>query len=380
MPDPSVLILDDDEMWLARHERRLREAGFKCRSTQRAEEAIDIARTDPSIKFALIDEILFVPPIPVEEGKRELQRWQGSGVVRKIIALRADVQIIMVTSAPLSWSSGDTGVLIRETSKLRRQRGVIDVIHKHAIEEDPDYAYGWLTELLSKPQLSTTGQVVMPRILVGLGFQRELYEAMTEQVESPKAKWLPLRAVLEKLYQNPEISLEHAIDEFLEGAQARETTVFVEMPGSKKLDRCSNIKPDSSELRVLMTLARRAEKRDDMVIREEDYQYSPRRSGRVAHAIPDVDPKSVEDFAFGYDEDNRKRLRKGVHIEQHSGRNSPLKVAIHRLSQKLAGLNVGPARRLFENVGPGTYRPCFKIGMILYPTGLAQGRRRSVRR
>lgn len=62
MADLSTLILDDDELWLTQHERRLTQAGFKCRSTQLAKEVIDIVKTDPSIKFALIDEILFVTP------------------------------------------------------------------------------------------------------------------------------------------------------------------------------------------------------------------------------------------------------------------------------------------------------------------------------
>ena len=55
MEKPTILILDDDEMWLARHERRLSQAGFKCRSTQLAKEAIEIGKTDVSVKFAFID-------------------------------------------------------------------------------------------------------------------------------------------------------------------------------------------------------------------------------------------------------------------------------------------------------------------------------------
>ncbi len=87
-------------MWLARHERRLSQAGFKCRSTQLAKEAIEIGKTDFSVKFALIDEILYVPPLPVDKTQCELQRWQGSGVIREIAALRSDIQFIVVTSAP----------------------------------------------------------------------------------------------------------------------------------------------------------------------------------------------------------------------------------------------------------------------------------------
>jgi hypothetical protein len=46
-----------------------------------------------SIKFALIDEILFVPPVPIDGNQRELQRWQGSGVIDEINNLRRDIQL-----------------------------------------------------------------------------------------------------------------------------------------------------------------------------------------------------------------------------------------------------------------------------------------------
>lgn len=64
MSNSSILILDDDERWVALHERRLRGAGLECRSTLSADEAIKIIQSDKSIEFALIDEILYVPPIP----------------------------------------------------------------------------------------------------------------------------------------------------------------------------------------------------------------------------------------------------------------------------------------------------------------------------
>lgn len=149
-PDvPAVLILEDDEMWLARHERRLREAGFRCHSTQLAEEAIDIAKVNSSIKFALIDEVLFVPPIPVDSAYQQLQRWQGSGVIRELSPLRPDIKIIVVTSAPQLKSNGDSQSFRRETHKLRSLPGVVDVIHQQDIHENPDDLYERLITYLS---------------------------------------------------------------------------------------------------------------------------------------------------------------------------------------------------------------------------------------
>ena len=141
-PDvPTVLILEDNEMWLARHERRLQEAGFRCHSTQFAEEAIDIAKVDSSVKFALIDEVLFVPPIPVDSAYRQLQRWQGSGVIRELGPLRPDIKFIVVTSTPQLKSKGDSQSFRHQTYKLRSLPGVVDVIHQQDIDENPDDLY-----------------------------------------------------------------------------------------------------------------------------------------------------------------------------------------------------------------------------------------------
>ena len=139
--NPTILILEDNEAWLARHERRLQAAGFKCHSTQLAAEAINIATIDSSIKFALIDEVLFVPSISIESGSQQLQRWQGSGVIRELSHLRPDIKFIMVTSAPESRSEGNVKLFRRETSKLKLIPGVVDVIHQQDINENPEALY-----------------------------------------------------------------------------------------------------------------------------------------------------------------------------------------------------------------------------------------------
>ncbi|MUG96965.1 hypothetical protein F7734_33360, partial [Scytonema sp. UIC 10036] len=190
MTDFSVLVLDDEETWLARHERRLRQAMLLCHATQDAKEAIKIAKTNPSVKFALIDEILYVTPIPVVEEQRELQRWQGSGVIREIVAQRSDIQIIVVTAAPVSRSEGNNQLFRRETAKLRRQKGVIDIIHKSDIEEDPEGSYQWLIDLLKKPPLSVKADVVTPKVVIGLGYTKEVHKAMAEQMGIARKQFL----------------------------------------------------------------------------------------------------------------------------------------------------------------------------------------------
>lgn len=363
MGELSILILDDDEKWLALHERRLRQAGFKCRDTQLAKEAIEIAKTDPTIKFALLDEILFVPPIPVEGNDGELQRWQGSGVVREISHQRSDIQMIVVTSAPQLRSQGDSRLFSQETAKLRRQPGVIDIIHKQDIETDPDREYGWLIKLFRKPQSATIVEVIKPRILIGLGVPPEVLNG---------AKYKRLRQCLKDTGAS-EYELDLTVKRFLAKLQPREKAVFIETPGSKKLDRTSSIKPDSQSFQILETLAQRAEQGTDVAICETDYQYHARKSGNEVDASTDLDPRSVKDFAFGYDAYGRKGLQMGVQIEGRSQSSSRLKVAIHRLSQQMVKLNVAPTGHLFT-VEQGCYHPTFEIGIVLYAIEAGKGR------
>lgn len=354
MGELSILILDDDEKWLARHERRFREAGFKCRATQFAKEAIDIAKTDSTIKFAMVDEILFVPP--VTDGKTgELQRWQGSGVVREIAHQRPDIQIIMVTSAPQLRSQGDSQLLTKETAKLRRQDGVRDLIHKQDIDENPDREYNWLLDLLKKPLSGIKIEIIKPRLLIGLGVQPELLNG---------SKYKRLRQCLKEMGTS-EYEMDMTVKRFLMKLQPLEKAVFVEMPGSKKLDRTSSIKPGFQSFQILEFLAQRAEQGSEVNISEADYNFSTRKSSSGIDPDSDLDQRSKNDFAFEYNSQGRKGLKLGVQIEGRSLASSRLKVAIHRLSQQLVKLNVGTPGQLFS-AEQGCYRPTFDMGIVLY--------------
>jgi CheY-like chemotaxis protein len=351
--DFSILVLDDDELWVALHERRLEQAGFICHSTQDAKEAIKIAKTNPTVKFALIDEILYVTPTSETEEQRELQQWQGTGVIREICAQRSDIQIIVVTAAPVFLSDGDNQLFRRETAKLRRQKGVIDVIHKSDIKEDPDGSYDWLINLLNQPNVSANTSVVTPKVLIGLGFTSDERQAMAEQMNMPKKQYLSIAPLLEK--GKSEKAKLKILDNFWE--RAKEKSVLLEMPGSKKLDPLSGIKAESSAFQILACLAKKTELQTPVIICEQDYKCSPRKSKPQVDDIPEHDPSSVRDYTY----------ENGVQFEGGTSKNSPLKVAIHRLSRQLSKFNVGPAGKLFmykpEDKG---YHPCFELGIVLY--------------
>jgi len=354
-----ILILEDDELWLARHKLRLMEAGFDCYATQDAKEAIKAAKIDPTIKFVLLDEILYVTPFPLKEEERELQRWQGHGVIREITAQRADIQFIVISAAPQIESDkqeGDKHVFRQETAKLRRRQGVIDIVHKVDIEESPDETYGWIIDLLKRSQITTKAEVITPKIIIGLGFSKETHEAIAEQMEIPKRQFLPISPLLKQ-------SGSRILNEFWQ--RAEEKSVFLEMPGSKRLDHLKAIKPNSSAFQILSFLALQAEKQANVLIQEKDYQHSSRHSKKTISVEADVDALERQDFAYGYGEDGRKGLRSGVQIEGKVDQSSPLKVAVHRLSQQLHRLNLGPARQLF-NYEENGYRPSFELGIVVY--------------
>ncbi|QLE57457.1 hypothetical protein [Nostoc sp. TCL26-01] len=360
MIDSAILVLDDDERWLALHERRLQQAGFRCHSTQDATDAIKIAKTNSSIKFALIDEILYVPPVPVAEEQRELQRWQGKGVIREISTQRPDMKIIVVTAAPVSRSHGDNQLFRQETAKLRRQKGVIDIIHKSDIDDDLESSYGWLIDLLKQPDSSEKATITIPKVLIGLGVQSAVYEVVAEELKMAKKQYLPIAAYLKIVKQK-----QKTLDELWNAAE--EKSVLLEMRGSKKLDQIKEIKTSSSAFKILAFLAKKTVLQHEVIIREQDYHCSRRKLKRQVDNIPKNDPLAVKDFAFGHDTDGRLRLRTGVQLEGSSNQNSPLKVAISRLRDLLSKVNVGRADKLLPYEQEyGGYQPGFELGIVLY--------------
>ncbi|WP_392534742.1 hypothetical protein [Nostoc sp. C117] len=153
MLNNRVLILDDEEHWLARHEQQLRKAGIDCYPTQDSSEAINFAR-EHKIKIALIDEILFS-----QEG--ELQRWQGSGVIREIVeAGLIDTHFILITAAPAKRSGWNTPAFLQdvfwqEITSLENISGVINVINKSQIDSNPGDSYAHLINVIRRVNRNT---------------------------------------------------------------------------------------------------------------------------------------------------------------------------------------------------------------------------------
>ncbi|MEM9215832.1 MAG: hypothetical protein AAGD25_16005 [Cyanobacteria bacterium P01_F01_bin.150] len=359
LDNPIVLILDDDELWLARHERRLRQAGFETFTTEHSKEALKVLKTNPAIKFALIDEILYVPPIPLAEEEKELQNLQGEGVIREINKQRADVQFIIVSAAPYQKSGEDIQVLLRETARLRRHPGVLDIIHKLDIQENPQDTYEWIIDLLKRSRNTTAAKVIRPKILIGLGFTKEEHETMAEQMEIKRKQYMPIAPLLKKA-GNSKI-----LENFFE--RAKEKSIFLEMPGMKKPDKLKEIKSNSSAFKILSFLAQQSERKEETLICEEDYKHFTRHSKKKGIDIDeDSDDVANRAFAFGYDHENKQgSLNDGVQIEQKNQNNSALKVAISRLSKKLQDLNVGPSKQLFYYDSRG-YKPTFELSIVVF--------------
>jgi hypothetical protein len=101
MARPKVLILEDDPVWLNRHRQYIAAAGFEVCSFYAAEEAIACAKGDPLIRCCVVDHILLTQGNP--DNPEELQRWQGTGMIREIYRVRHDLLFALVTEAPRTW-------------------------------------------------------------------------------------------------------------------------------------------------------------------------------------------------------------------------------------------------------------------------------------
>jgi CheY-like chemotaxis protein len=74
----GVLILEDDPIWLSRHEEKLKEAGLKVYATRIPSEAIELFNNNKSIRFAFLDQVLKVPDTET------IQNDSGIDVAREI--------------------------------------------------------------------------------------------------------------------------------------------------------------------------------------------------------------------------------------------------------------------------------------------------------
>lgn len=161
-----ILVLEDDEHWLAKHTLKLKQAGFEPHPTQWGEEAKKFIREDTSldIRGAIIDEILEDP-----KGSGGPQVVQGSEVVRYIKLKRSDVLCVMVTDVALKRSKNKEEV-IGITEELKKASGV-EIFHKILLEKDYNPLIGYLRNNI-KPTPQKTAKVIF---VIGIGQDKVYY-------------------------------------------------------------------------------------------------------------------------------------------------------------------------------------------------------------
>jgi CheY-like chemotaxis protein len=170
---PKVLILEDDLTILNRHQAALERLGIVCFPTQLARQAIDLMLGDRSIRFALIDVILH----EIDESSSrfeldltsnylinepEMQAYTGDGVVREINSHRSDVKYIFITSSPENrsqQSNGQFSAFRKEEERLRRNRGVVDFIHRYQVDGDALRIYEKVAHHIKKTYVSSSTPV-----------------------------------------------------------------------------------------------------------------------------------------------------------------------------------------------------------------------------
>lgn len=142
----TILILEDDEKWLNKHTSRLETAGFKCYPTQYADDAIKVAKNNPSIQFGLIDYILYIPD------SQDRQDIQGKGVVNNINHEKPDMKFIFITDLPVTEAGTDKNLDIykQKINDLKALPGVIDIIDKEDLERDADDYYNRIITLIKR--------------------------------------------------------------------------------------------------------------------------------------------------------------------------------------------------------------------------------------
>lgn len=370
----KILILDDENTWLTNLESIVSKAGFAALVTHSAEEAINLGCRTKSIKFALIDEILYELPIPRDENERELQMPQGHGVIGEIRKHRHDIQFIIVTSAPYlraKESKYNIDTFDKETAKLRQIPGVIDVLHKRRIDEYADtnernLTYQWLYKLLKKPIFGSgtdQNKKATGKITIRLGFTDKAFEKMLEMQGRCNTNYVSILPFLKK--GNPQ----KIIQSFFESS--KEQSIFLEPYEAKerKEHKQLKIKSNSQHFQILKILAIKSVIEEPVTIHHTEYKFESRSKPNQDIDV-DTDNLANQDFAYEYG-DGGKKLAHGIQIEKRDNADpekkaiAALKGQIHFLKKILANADVAPEEALFIPE-QGGYAPKFELDITLY--------------
>ncbi len=145
----KILILEDEQAWRDRHQAELEKQGLNCIATTSAEDAIKHIRKDFSIRFALIDEILYEPAVLFQPPVR--QQWQGEDVMRLIREFRPDIHLISVTCLPDITDNG-----AKEMNNLEIRQGVLFAFNKARIDVDVEVAYELIARRIKAAPVTET--------------------------------------------------------------------------------------------------------------------------------------------------------------------------------------------------------------------------------
>jgi CheY-like chemotaxis protein len=398
---PPILILDDERRWRGELSLVLTEAGFDCTAVADGEVAVETVRGDlgRKIKLVLADELLLEPDVP--NGER--QHYQGSGVRKRIHAIRPDIQFIVISDLPRikdrECRDREEGraAFTAQRDELTDAPNVIAMFDKMNLE-NPETSQARY-EVLKKKIRSVLGETkanLKPALFIGLGIDRSQYENLAKVAGIKNGDDFRLHKLCEKygsdrsryvdefLRKN---AFEKGIKPFLEvlaqeGAGAKQPErkldfglvqyirTFIRKPNSAKLLPAS-MKVGSSEFRVFFMLAYRAEKGDTPLIRERDYVFEDRKGqvtdlgmgiseyslsqsiGNAYDAIDDAEDFDRDDFSFDRHELAQRQVAEDTayEIDKSSGRRkqkaeiskpqSKLKLPVKRARDYLNKENLG---------------------------------------
>lgn len=145
---PTLLILDDERYWLKKHKLYFEKQGFICIPTLFSEDAIHLGTKLNSIKYAIIDHILYDPTQPKEE--QESQRWQGKEVISQIRQSRPDIKFAIITQALSRYNTfDDRDLFLNDFSK---NLGKVWFSPKFEFETKPIRSYRDIKDFFCRPE------------------------------------------------------------------------------------------------------------------------------------------------------------------------------------------------------------------------------------
>jgi len=147
----TILILEDTEEDRNQIENALKEH-FKVFATDNSQTALREARKNKTLKFGIIDQVLF------DKDQQSMQTFQGFDVIQGLAKERPDMKFIMLTGDIIekAEAKNDTiSTLAERIDKYLAYENVVDVIHKqlYKYENQGNYRGSLYNRILDKIKL-----------------------------------------------------------------------------------------------------------------------------------------------------------------------------------------------------------------------------------